>query len=399
MEKQEFLNRYLVDRRGTSSSKWDGLNEKFGEADLLPMWIADMEFKTPEAVTEALQKRIDHGVFGYSFVPDSYYEAFRRWMETRHHCNIDREAIRFSTGCVTGISWMIHAFTKPGDTCLILTPIYYPFYNVVTNNDRRLATVALDYDDGYFTMNYEAIEKAIVEQDVKMFLMCSPHNPAGRVWTEEELDAVLAICRKHNVLVVSDEIHQDLTAPGVSFIPAANVSGGKYRDILLILNSATKSFNLATLIHSHIIIFNEALRKVYDRFASGLNRTEVSIMGMIATEAAYREGGEWLDALRQVIHDNYSYLKERFAAELPGIRMTALDGTYLPMIDLRAYVPGETCQDLVQGKCKLAVDYGQWFGEGYDGFIRINVATDPAIIREAADRIIREVKALPTCNA
>ncbi|MCD8189136.1 MAG: pyridoxal phosphate-dependent aminotransferase [Clostridiales bacterium] len=399
MEKQEFLNRYLVNRQGTSSSKWDGLKGKFGEDGLLPMWIADMEFKTPEAVTAALQQRIDHGVFGYSFVPDSYYEAFQNWMETRHNCKIEREELRFSTGCVTGISWMIHAFTEPGDTCLILTPIYYPFYNVVTNNDRRLATVGLDYDEGYFTMNYEAIEKAIVEQDVKMFLMCSPHNPAGRVWTEEELDKVLAICQKHNVLVVSDEIHQDLMAPGHSFIPAANVGGGKYRDILLILNSATKSFNLATLIHSHIIIFNEELRKVYDRFASGLNRTEVSVMGMIATEAAYRDGGEWLDALRQVIHDNYIYLKERFAAELPGVRMTALEGAYLPMVDLRAYVTGDACQEVIQGKCKLAVDYGQWFGEGYDGFIRVNVATDPAIIQEAADRIIREIKALGTCNA
>lgn len=300
-----------------------------------------------------------------------------------------KEWVRFSTGCVTGISWMIHAFTRPGDACMILTPVYYPFHNVVTNNNRKLVKVELDYAEGYFTMNAERIEKAIVENQVKLFLMCSPHNPAGRVWTEQELDEVLSVCQKHQVLVVSDEIHQDLVFEGRKFVPAAVVHGGKYRDMVITLNSATKTFNLATLIHSHILITNEKLMETYDQFASGLNRTEVSIMGMVATMAGYEQGEEWLENLLEVIHDNYLYLKETLAKELPRAQVCAMEGTYLPMVDLRAYVNPDKTQELVQKKCGLAVDYGEWFGENYKGFIRMNLATDPEFVKEATRRLVR----------
>ena len=236
MDKQEFLQSYLVDRHKTDSLKWDGLQQKFGETDLLAMWVADMEFKTCDGIVDAMTKRTRHGVFGYSCVPDDYYEVFSGWMERRYHFPVKKEWVRFSTGCVTAIAWMIHAFTKPGDSCMILTPVYYPFHNVVTNGDRKLVKVELDYNDGYFTMNYEAIEKAIVENQVKMFIQCSPHNPAGRVWTEDELDRVLAVCQKHDVLVISDEIHQDIILGDKPFVPAAVVSGGRYRDMVVTLN-------------------------------------------------------------------------------------------------------------------------------------------------------------------
>ncbi len=390
MDKQEFLKKYIVERRGTDSMKWDGLEGKFGEGakDLLAMWVADMEFRTCDAVVEALAERSRHGVFGYSIVPEEYYQVFSRWMERRYGFPVKKEWLRFSTGCVTAISWMIHAFTNPGDACLILTPVYYPFHNVVTNSDRRLVKAELRYEDGYFTMDMEAVEKAIVENQVKMFLLCSPHNPAGRVWTEEELDQVLAVCQKHHVLVVSDEIHQDIVFGGRRFVPAAVVSGGKYRDIVLTLNSATKTFNLATLLHSHIIITNEKLRERYDRFASALNRTEISIMGMAATMAAYQQGEEWLGNVLEVIWDNYSDLKETLEKGLPGARVCCLEGTYLPMVDLRACVEPERTQELVQERCRLGVDYGEWFGDRYQGFIRLNLATDPAYVKEAAQRLI-----------
>lgn len=388
MDKQEFLKKYLVDRRGTDCMKWDGLQEKFGETELLPMWIADMEFRAPDAVTDAMTERVRHGIFGYTQVPDAYYRVFSEWMERRYHFPIQKEWLRFSTGCVTGIAWMIHAFTKPGDACMILTPVYYPFHNVVTNNDRRLVTVDLDYENGYFTMNYEAIEKAIVENQVKMFIQCSPHNPAGRVWTEEELDRVLAVCRKHQVLVVSDEIHQDLVLGGHTFVPAAVVSGGRYRDMVLTLSSATKTFNLATLLHSHIVITDDALRKVYDRFASGLNRTEVSVMGMTATQAGYEHGGEWLENILEVIQDNYRYLKEELGKHLPEVTVCALEGSYLVLLDLRKLIGTGSAQEFVQKKCRLAVDYGEWFGENFAGFIRLNLATDPAFVRTAVENLI-----------
>lgn len=387
MIKEEFLKKYLVDRRGTDCSKWDGLEQKFGEKDLLAMWVADTEFKTCDAIVEALEKRCRHGVFGYSMVPDRYYDIFSKWMERRYGFAVKKEWVRFSTGCVTGISWMIHAFTQPGDACMILTPVYYPFHNVVTNNNRKLVKVDLNYEDGYFTMNYEAIERAVVENQVKMFLMCSPHNPAGRMWKEEELDRVLSICKEHHVLVVSDEIHQDIIFEGKRFVPAAMVSGGKYRDMVITLNSASKTFNLATLIHSHIIITDERLRNVYDKFASGLNRTEISIMGMEAAMAGYEKGEEWLNSVLEIIYDNYLYLKETLESRLSGVRVCSMEGTYLPMIDLRACVEPEKTQDFVQKKCRLAVDYGEWFGDGYKGFIRMNLATDPAYVRQAVERL------------
>ena len=391
MDKQEFLQSYLVDRHKTDSLKWDGLQQKFGETDLLAMWVADMEFKTCDGIVDAMTKRTRHGVFGYSCVPDDYYEVFSGWMERRYHFPVKKEWVRFSTGCVTAIAWMIHAFTKPGDSCMILTPVYYPFHNVVTNGDRKLVKVELDYNDGYFTMNYEAIEKAIVENQVKMFIQCSPHNPAGRVWTEDELERVLAVCQKHDVLVISDEIHQDIILGDKPFVPAAVVSGGRYRDMVVTLNSASKTFNLATLLHSHIIITDDGLRGKYDQFASALNRTEVSIMGMVATKAGYTYGGEWLGQVLDVIRDNYRYLKEELNKRLPGMTVCALEGTYLVMIDLRSYVNPEQTLDFVQKHCRLAVDYGEWFGQAYKGFIRLNLATDPVYIKQAVERIAKEI--------
>ncbi len=393
MDAKTFVKNYLVTRQGTSCSKWDGLKEKFGESDLLPLWIADMEFRTPEAVTDALIKRAKHGVFGYSFVPDSYYEAFFSWMKRRHHCELQKDWIRFSTGCVTGIAWAIAAFTEPGDACMILTPVYYPFHNVVTNNKRTLVKVPLQYKDGYCTMDYVAIEKAIVAKHVKLFIQCSPQNPMGRVWSEEELDQILALCEKYHVLVVSDEIHQDLITGAKPFLSALSVKEGRYKNNLVVLNSATKTFNLATLIHSHIIIPDPMLRKRYDAFASGMNRTEVSIMGMLATEAAYRHGEDWLEGLLHVIRQNYLFVKQTFARELPDLTVCALEGTYLVMLDLRAYVKPENTQKFVQKQCKLGVDYGEWFGEKYQGFIRWNLATDPALIQEAVNRVITNLKA------
>lgn len=392
MEKQEFLQKYLVERRGTNCSKWDGLKEKFGEKDLLAMWVADMEFRTCDAIVDAMVERTRHGVFGYGIVPDHYYEVFSAWMERRYGFLVEKDWVRFSTGCVTAIAWMIHAYTRPGDACMILTPVYYPFHNVVTNNGRTLVKVELDYEKGYFTMNAKKIEKAIVEHQVKLFLMCSPHNPAGRVWTEEELEEVLSICRKNQVLVISDEIHQDIVFEERKFVPAAVVSGGKYRDMVITLNSASKTFNLATLIHSHILITDERLREIYDKFASGLNRTEVSVMGMVAAMAGYEHGEGWMQQVLEIIHDNYLYLKDTLARELPKVQVCCMEGTYLPMVDLRAYVEPDKTQEFVQKKCGLAVDYGEWFGESYKGFIRINLATDPKFVEEAARRLVRAVQ-------
>jgi cysteine-S-conjugate beta-lyase len=372
----------------------DELGKRYGNPDLISMWVADMEFKTCDQIVDAMITRTTHGVFGYSYVSDEYYEAYSNWMEQRYHFPIKKEWVRFSTGCVTAIAWMIHAFTKPSDSCLILTPVYYPFHNVVTYNDRKLVTVDLDYKDGYFTMNYEAIEQAIIDNQVKMFIQCSPHNPVGRVWTEQELEKVLEICEKHQVLVVSDEIHQDIIIGDNEFKPSAVVSNGKYSDIVITLSSASKTFNLASLLHSHIVITNEKLMEIYDEFAKGLNRTEMNIMGLTATHAGYSYGSEWLENVLEVIRDNYHYLRKELNEKVPEITVCSLEGTYLILLDMRKCIKPELVKEFIQEKCGLAVDYGEWFGKNFEGFIRLNLATNPTYVRKAVENIITQTKKL-----
>ena len=393
MDKKEFLTKYAVERRGSECMKWDELAEKFGRDDLISMWIADMDFKTSEHIVEAIKARADHGAFGYTMVPDSYYEALSNWMQQRHGIAIDRDWVRFSTGCVTGIAWAIDCFTKPGDACMILTPVYYPFHNVVTNNNRKLVKVELSYDNGRYEMDFDAIERAIVENDVKLFIQCSPENPSGRVWTEEELDRVLAICAAHDVLVVSDEIHGDITLDGHEFVPSLRVKGGAYADRLIVLHAASKTFNLASLAHSHIIIADEALRKRFDTWASGMNRTEVNSLSLAATEAGYRHGGEWLDCVLGIVEDNFHYVRDTLARELPEVTVVPLEGTYLAYLDLAPYVGADELHDFVVNECHLAVDYGDQFGDRCPSFIRLNLATTPELVEKAVGNLVTAVKA------
>ncbi len=393
MNREEFLREYLTDRRETDCMKWDGLEAKFGESGLIGMWIADMDFKTSRYIREVLVKRAEHGIFGYTQVPEGYYAALSGWMEARYGMKVEKEWVRFMTGCVTGLAYAVNCFTEPGDACLIMKPVYYPFFNVVTNNHRRLVDVDLDYADGRWSMNYEVIEEAVVRNDVKLILLCSPHNPAGAVWSEDELARLFEICRRHGVLIASDEIHQDFVIhPEKKFVPALKVCGGKYADRLITINSASKTFNLATLVHAHLIIADQGLRAEYDAYASGINRTEVSVMGMYATMAGYRQGGEWLEQVLEIVRENYRYLKTELASRLPEAVVCCLDATYLVMLDLRKCFDPEQCQEYVQGKARLGVDYGEWFGEKYKGFIRMNLATDPALVRQAADQLIQAAK-------
>ena len=277
MKKQEFLKEYLVDRKNTNSLKWDALDVRYGDPDLISMWVADMEIKSPKEIIEALKNRCEHGVFGYSYASDEYYSALISWMKEKHNFNIEKDWIRFSQGVVTAIYCFINIFTKINDSVLILTPVYYPFHNAVKDNNRKLITSDLINDNGYFTINYEDVEKKIIENDVKLFIQCSPHNPAGRVWKEDELRKILEICKKHNVLVVSDEIHQDLVLKGNKHIPAATVDNCKYADNIITVNAASKTFNLAGLTHSNIIISNPKIREKFDFEFKKINQTEVNI--------------------------------------------------------------------------------------------------------------------------
>lgn len=391
MDKQYFIENYILDRHNTDCLKWDELKNRFGNSDLVSMWIADMEFKTCDEIIEAMSYRIKNGIFGYSFLSEEYYKQFLKWMSCNHNFEILKEWVRFSTGVVTSISWLINAFTKEEDRCLILTPVYPPFHNTITNSKRKLITVDLLNNNGYFTMDYEAIEKAILENDIKLFVHCSPHNPVGRVWKEEELSQLFEICRKNNVLVISDEIHQDIVLKGNKFIPGAVVSNGEYKDNMITVSSASKTFNLAGLIHSHIVISNKGLPSIYDAYIKGIHRTEVNILGALATQAGYTYGKSWLENILEIIEDNYNFLKKQFEIRAPKIRVSPLEGTYLVFLDLRLYIGSNNIQNFIQNRCGLAVNYGESFGENFKGFIRLNLATNPEYVKKAVENIINEI--------
>ena len=394
MQKEKFLKEYLVERKGTYSLKWDALDKRFGNANLTSMWVADMEIKAPKEVIEALKERCEHGVFGYSYVSDEYYNSVINWLKERHNYEIKKEWLRFTNGVVTAIYCFVNIFTKVDDAILILTPVYYPFHNAVKDNNRKLITCDLKNTDGYFTIDYDEVEKKIVENKVKLFIQCSPHNPAGRVWKKEELARILEICKKHNVLVISDEIHQDITMKGYKHIPSAIVANGKYADNLITVSAASKTFNLAGLIHSNIIISNAELRKRYDEEIKKINQTEISILGMLATQVAYEKGSEWLENVKEIIEDNFNYLKTELNKHIPEIIITNLEGTYLVFLDLRKIIPIDKVKEFIQDKCNLAIDFGEWFGASFKGFIRINLATDPEIVKKAVENIITEYKKL-----
>jgi cystathionine beta-lyase len=393
MHGEDFCSTFGVERRGTNALKWDSLGEVFGEEDLIPLWVADMEFKSVPAVIDALKKRVEHGVFGYGKIPDSYYKAFFEWQKKRHGMVLRREEIRFATGVVGGLYATVNAYTRPEDSVVVCTPVYHPFSDAVINTGRKIAECELDNNGGIYTLNFDKFEKIIAVNKAKLFILCSPHNPVGRVWTGEELKKMFDICHNYGVIIVSDEIHQDFISPGCRFVPSSVVAGGRYKDRLITLNSGSKTFNLAGLIHSHTIIYDEKLRGIYDDYIKTIGLPEANIMGLTAMETAYRYGESWLEGLNAVIQKNYAYIKAEFAAKAPGIIISPLEGTYLTWLDLRACVkPGKTAE-FIQKKCRLAVDVGEWFiDRGGEGFIRINLATLPKFIELAAQNIIANLK-------
>lgn len=394
MTNKEFCERYLVDRRNTAALKWDGLGKKFGDSDLIGMWVADSEFRVPDEVIDTVVKRVQHGAYGYTMVGDDYYNTVIKWNKEHYNADIKKEDIRMATAVMTSIYWIVNAFTKEGDSCAIMTPVYYPFTDAIVLNKRNRVACPLINDNGVYSIDFEGFEKRVVENNVKLYLHCSPHNPVGRVWTEEEMDRLFDICQRHNVLIVSDEIHQDIIIGDNPFVPAGNVAGGRYRDRLFTVNAASKSFNLACLNNSFVFIYNPELRKIFDEYAERTVRFTANLLGTTATKAAYDYGAEWLEGFVSVVKANYQYAKERLNKEAPEIIISELQGTYLMWLDLRAYVSPEHTREFAQNKCRLGVDYGEWFGDdNYKGFIRINLATDPAFVKTAVDNI---VKNLPT---
>ncbi len=379
-----------IDRQNTDCFKWDGLYDTFGEEGLLPLWVADMDFELAGCITGAINDYFARGIPGYYRVPESYYEAFIAWETAEHGLTVDRDQIRFAPGVVAGVNWLVQLLTDPGDAVAIMTPVYYPFKTAVTNNDRKLVcSELLDTAAGY-RIDFDDLENQIAEEDVRLLILCSPHNPVSRVWHRDELQTLLEICRRHDVMILSDEIHHDLIFGGAKHIPLLSLTDD--RDKVIMLTSASKTFNIAGLQNSIIVIPDQTIRARWDAFVKGLSVGSGNSLGYIASEAAWRDGKDWLEEVRAVIYGNYLWLKNELAAHLPKTRVIDLEGTYLCWIDLGAYVPADEIVDVVQHDCRLAVDFGEWFENNTPStFIRINLATSRENIEEAAGRLIERL--------
>lgn len=380
------------DRLGTDCNKWDGCEEKFGDEHLLPLWVADMDFEAPSCVKQALKEYVDFGVFGYYQIPNRYYEAFINWEKTYHDYDVKKEWIRFAPGVVPAFNWLIHILTNERDGVLITPPVYYPFKDAVVNNNRTLVESPLMRLEDHYELDYEDFERKIKEQNVKLFIFCTPHNPVGRVWKKEEIVKVLDICKKYGVYVIADEIHQDIIMDGYQKVTAA--ATGNYDEIMVTLTAATKTFNLAGCQNSIVVIPNESLRKRYDDYLTRLRITGGNAFGYIAVQSAYEGGRKWIDEVLNIIEENYHLMKSILEEKLPKVWIPKLEGTYLMWIDLGAYVSADEIESVIQKDCGLAVDYGSWFGgEAYGTFIRVNLATREENIRLAAEKIVEALEA------
>ena len=379
-----------VDRVGTDCSKWDSMDARFGDNDLMALWVADMDFMAAECVRKAAREYADFGIYGYYKVPDAYYQNFIDWEEKYHHCHIEKQWLRFSPGVVSPINWYVNMKTKPGDGIIVLTPVYYPFLDAIRDNGRQLISCDLVRKDKVYHIDYADFEKKIVDSKVKLFILSSPHNPVGRVWKKEELEQLLAICRKHQVFVVADEIHHDLIMPGYEHTEILNIPG--YTDMLVVLTAGSKTFNLAGCKNSFVILPDEKLRQEYDDFLAALRIRGGNAFGYVAVAAAFGGGRPWLEGVIDIIHKNAQYVEETLAEKLPEAVVSPLEGTYLQWVDLGAYIKPNETQELIQNKCRLAVDYGEWFGgERFGSFIRLNLATSPENIKEAVSRIVKNI--------
>lgn len=374
------------ERRGTDCMKWDGMKHTFGDDDLEAFWVADMDFHAPQCVRDALRKWADTAIYGYYMAPASYVDSFVEWEKNEHDACVERDWVRYAPGIVTGLYWAVAALTEPGDAVAVIKPVYYPFFSAVQDTGRRLVSCNLRNEGGVYTLDAEALEHLFAEEKPKALILSSPHNPVGRVFLREELEAICALCDRYGVLILSDEIHQDLVYEGHTHIPTMKVCSSN----VVTFASASKTFNLAGLQNSFIVLPNAALRQRFDEYM----KAHVSIhggcvVGNLAAEAAFRGGKPWLNSVRKLVRENFETIREVLRQKAPKAVVTELEGTYLMWIDLRAYLTdAEEIKQLVQDRCRLAVDFGDWFGgEDFVGFIRMNLATDPERCIRAAETL------------
>ena len=377
----------ITDRHNTNAIKFDLAVARGKPADVLPLWVADMDFPTAPEILDALRAKVNHGIFGYSVPDERFYEAVKNWQKREHDFDVERRQIVTTPGVVFAIACAIKAFTTEDEGVIIQTPVYYPFKNMIEANGRKLVTSSLIEKDGKWHIDFDDFEKKIAENNVKLFILCSPHNPVGRVWTHEELSRLSEICLRHNVVVFADEIHNDFVFEPNKHIVFSTISK-EAAENSLVATSASKTFNLAGLQFSVIFIQNPELRKKFHAERDKTGYDEPNLMGLVATQAAYEGGKEWLLALRQHLSENLDFLKKFLAEKLPKVHLIEPEGTYLVWLDFSSY--GYTdfeLDDIIVKKAKVWLDRGTMFGLEGENYQRLNIATPRPILQDALERL------------
>lgn len=385
----------IIDRSKTNSRKCNPELYKDtynGKTDLLPLWVADMDFRVAPPILRSMSNIIEHGILGYSVAEDDYYNSIIEWNKKRKDCNIEREWITFSNGVVPALNYIIQTFTKEGDSILIQTPVYNPFRVSTENNGRKIVENQLIDSNGYYTVDYEDFERKIVENNVKIFILCNPHNPVGRVWKKEELEKMGDICLKHNVLVVADEIHSDLIFKEYKHCSFLTLKD-ELKNNCIVCSAPSKTFNLAGLQTSFIFIANPDLRAKYQETMTKIRLEAPNIFGIAAVTAGYTKCEEWLDELIQYLDGNRNYIEEYLKENIPEIKYVKPEGTYLAWLDFSEFLKsGDSLENIFEERAKVAIDYGNWFGTAGEKYIRLNFASPRSILKEALDRIKKAVK-------
>lgn len=390
----------VICRKGTNSNKWDKNTEMFGTEDVIDMWVADMDFESPRPVIEAIQERLSHPIFGYSFPSDSLYEAIIDRMKRLYGWEIQRDWIVFNAGVVNGLYSAVQAYTRPGDEVIVQPPVYYPFYNAIKNLGAVPLYNHLKFDGHRYTMDYDGLEEMFVPHTtfpkrsprIKMLVLCSPHNPVGRVWTKDELLKLSEICLANKCIVISDEIHCDLLFKGHSHTATSTLSPEIEQNTVTLM-AASKTFNLAGLGTSFAIIPNPELRNMYNVARAG--HSSGNLFGLIALEAAYRHCDDYLEQLREYLQANMEYFCEYIEQRIPRLKVLRPEGTYLAWVDMRGLgMTPKQLQRFIRFEARLALDDGYAFGPGGEGFQRVNLACPRSTIREALARLEEAVKRL-----
>lgn len=384
----------IIDRRGTHSLKYDFAQERGKPAGILPLWVADMDFQTPTEVIEALVKHARHGIFGYSEIKQAYFDALYHWFKSRFGWQVERQWLVKTPGVVYAIATAIRAFTQEGDSVLIQRPVYYPFSGVIQENNRKLINNPLLYENGCYRIDFEDFEDKIVKNDVKLFILCNPHNPVGRVWTEEELTLMGDICVKYGVVVVSDEIHADFIYPGYAHRIFAAIKP-EFSAQSVICTAPSKTFNLAGLQVSNIFIADKTLRRRFREEISRTGYSQLNTMGLVACQAAYQYGASWLDELKAYLVGNLDFIRSYLKDHLPQIQLVEPQGTYLVWLDFSGLnLNEEALEDLITHKANLWLDGGTMFGSEGEGFQRINIACPRSILEQAFKQLEKAIQKL-----